>query len=110
MFKKNAKLSPVNRKYCSCLVKVRSKKISNPYGICTKSIFGSRNLKKNTLIRCTKSYDIKKFKKDQIIYLLREKGLMVTNRITKAELVNMFNKEVISKDTVKKLKRNPRKN
>ena len=40
MFKKNSKLSKVERKYCSCLVKVRSKRIKNPYGICTNSVYG----------------------------------------------------------------------
>ena len=91
MFKKKSTLSLVNRKYCSCLVKVRSKKIRNPYGICTKSVFGSRKTKRDKVINCTQSYDIKKFKKNQLIYLLREKGLKVNNRFNKAELVNIFN-------------------
>ena len=46
MFKKNNKLSNVERKFCSCLVKVRSKKIKNPYGICTSSVYGSRKIKR----------------------------------------------------------------
>ena len=41
MIKRNAKLNPLEKKYCRCLVKVRGKslkknKITNPYWICTK--------------------------------------------------------------------------
>ena len=46
MIKKKSKLSIVERKYCSCLAKVRPKiKNGNPYGICTNSVYGSRSLK-----------------------------------------------------------------
>ena len=47
-FKKSAKLSGIERKYCSCLVKVRSGSIK-PYGICTRSVYGSRKLKEQKL-------------------------------------------------------------
>ena len=45
MIKKKSKLLEIEKKYCSCLSKVRSNlldkrsnKIINPYGICTKSV------------------------------------------------------------------------
>ena len=90
MFRKNSKLSKVERKYCSCLVKVRSKRIKNPYGICTNSVYGSRKLKRNKLVRCSKYYNLDKLKKNQLYYIAKEKKLRVTKRLLKKELIDLL--------------------
>ena len=76
MFKKNIKLSKVQRKYCSCLVKVRSKKI-RPYGICTTSVYESRKIKRKGNVKCSKTYRLPSLTKDQLLYLAKEKKISV---------------------------------
>ena len=45
--KKKSKLKPVERRYCRCLVYVRSKKkIKSPYGICTSSVYNKQKKKR----------------------------------------------------------------
>tara|TARA_B100001057_G_scaffold258499_1_gene258599 strand:+ start:181 stop:474 length:294 start_codon:yes stop_codon:yes gene_type:complete len=88
MFKGKSKLSKVERKYCSCLVKVRSKKIKNPYGICTNSVYGSRNLKRNKIVHCSKKYNFKKLKKEQLKLLAFEKKISLSNKAKKQEIID----------------------
>jgi len=90
MFKKNNKLSNVERKYCSCLVKVRSKKIKNPYGICTNSVYGSRKIKRKKVVRCSKYYNLSKLKKDQLYYIAKEKNLRISKKILKKQLIEIL--------------------
>ena len=33
------KLAPIEKRYCSCLMKVRGRGIKNPYGICTAAVY-----------------------------------------------------------------------
>ena len=66
MIKKSAKLGFLGRKYCSCLVKVRSNKIKNPYGICTKSVYGSRKKIRTYRPSCLKKPDTHKCEKNSI--------------------------------------------
>jgi hypothetical protein len=90
MFKKSSKLSKVDRKYCSCLVKVRSNKIKNPYGICTNSVYGSRKIKRNKIVGCSRFYKLNKLKKKQLYYLAKEKKLKVTNKVLKKDLIEIL--------------------
>ena len=90
MFKKNNKLSNVERKYCSCLVKVRSKKNKNPYGICTSSVYGSRKIKRKKVVRCSKYYNLSKLKKEQLYYLAKEKNLRINKKILKKQLIDIL--------------------
>lgn len=53
-----SRLSKLQRKYCSCLIAVRSKKLS-PYPICFKSLAKSKNLHKTKKKR-SKFYNILK--------------------------------------------------
>ena len=90
MFKKNNKLSNVERKFCSCLVKVRSKKIKNPYGICTSSVYGSRKIKRKKVVRCSKYYNLSKLKKEQLYHLAKEKNLRINKKILKNQLIEIL--------------------
>jgi|MDSZ01.1.fsa_nt_gb hypothetical protein len=90
MFKKKSKLSKVERKYCSCLVKVRSRKIKNPYGICTNSVYSSRKIKRDKVVRCSKYYNFNELTKNQLYYLAKEKNLRVNKRLLKKELIDLL--------------------
>ena len=41
----------VTKKFCSCLTKV-GRKVENPYGICTKSVYSTRGLKRKGRVSC----------------------------------------------------------
>jgi hypothetical protein len=58
LFKKNSKLTDIEKRYCRCLVKVKDKK---PYGICTSSVYNKQGLKRNKIIKCSKNYNFKNF-------------------------------------------------
>ena len=100
-FKSTASLSKVQRKYCDCVMKVRSsgkskkstKKWTNstPYAICYSTLRKSRNLDKtkktkkkfhNILkpqsINCLMSYDTDKYTLEDIQKLAKEKGIITT--------------------------------
>ena len=96
MIKKKSKLLEIEKKYCSCLIKVRSNllyknkssnKIINPYGICTKSIYGSKNKKRDRVIRCLNNYDFNKMTHNQL------KGYALEKKIrfkSKKDLIKKF--------------------
>ena len=96
MIKNKAKLSTIQRKYCSCVVKVRGKTLSNPYGICTKSVYHSRNKKRTKQVGCLKNLDIKKLSKNQLKGIILEKKIN-TNSNIKTQLINILNKYLKAK-------------
>jgi hypothetical protein len=57
--KKKTKLSSIEKRYCRCLIKVRSRKIQNPYGICTSSVYNKQNKKRTKIVKCGKNYKSK---------------------------------------------------
>ena len=91
MFNKKAKLSKVERKYCSCLAKVRAKIQDNPYGICTNSVYGSRSLKRTKRVSCLPNYQLSKLSKKQLSAYSVEKKLPIKNK-TKKQLIRNLNK------------------
>ena len=93
MFKKNSKLNTIQRKYCSCLVKVRSKKIS-PYGICTKSVYSSRNLKRKKNIKCSKTYRLTSLTKSQLLNLAKEKKIRVNKKMNRSFVMSLIKKKI----------------
>ena len=92
MIKKKAKLSTIQRKYCSCVVKVRGKTLNNPYGICTKSVYHSRNKKRTKKVGCLNNLDIKKLSKNQLKGILIEKKIKTKSKTKKKKLINILNK------------------
>lgn len=97
MFKKNAKLSTIQRKYCSCVVKVRGRILNNPYGICTKSIYHSRKKRRTKKVGCLKNLDIKKLSKNEIKGILLEKKIKTKSKTKKKQLINILNKYLKAK-------------
>lgn len=68
IIKTNSKLSFIEKRYCRCLVKVKSRKIKNPYGICTSSVYNKQNKKRTKRVNCSKNYNFKNFTKSQLKY------------------------------------------
>ena len=64
-------LSLKERRYCSCLMKVREKGF-NPYGICYKSVLRGKKSRKGT-VPCSVNYTFKKFPNKQLMEYAREK-------------------------------------
>ena len=95
MFKIESKLSKVERKYCSCLVKVRSKKIRNPYGICTNSVYGSRKIKRTKNVGCSRYYNLNKLKKEQLTNLAYEKRIKIKRNMLKNEIKVLLKTKII---------------
>ena len=93
MFKKNSKLNTIQRKYCSCLVKVRSKK-NTPYGICTSSVYGSRKLKRRDNIKCSKTYKLPTLTKKQLINLSIEKKIKVNKKMNRSHVMSLIRKKI----------------
>ena len=58
---KTKKLTPREKRYCSCLMKVRSKKVRNPYGICTAAGYNKQGLVRDKQITCSKYYDLSRY-------------------------------------------------
>lgn len=64
-------LSLKERRYCSCLMKVREKGF-NPYGICYKSVLRGQKSRKGT-VPCSVNYTFRKFPNKQLMEYAREK-------------------------------------
>jgi hypothetical protein len=93
MFKKNSKLNTIQRKYCSCLVKVRSKK-NSPYGICTNSVYGSRKMKRRENVKCSKTYKFTSLTKIQLINLAIEKKIKVNKKMNRSHVMSLIRKKI----------------
>jgi hypothetical protein len=90
-------LAPQNQielesKYCSCLQKVSQQKISNPYGICTQSIFGSRGSVRDKVVDCQPYYDYSKMTVKNLKKKAKEKKLLNYSTMKKKELVKKLEK------------------
>jgi len=66
MIKKSSRLTNREKRYCRCLIKVRSKGIKNPYAICTNSVYNLQKQKRKTIVTCTKNYDFTKMTLKQL--------------------------------------------
>ena len=102
MINKKSRLSTIERKYCSCLAKVREQ-IPNPYGICTNSVYKTRGKKRTKIVNCFGNYDFSKFSKNQ---LLKYKS-NITNKKKKG-IINRALKKLdygISKKLISELKK-----
>ncbi len=80
-------LTKVEQKYCSCLMHVRPK-VKNPYGICTKSVYGKN--KREKVIDCEIHYKYNKYNKKELEAFSKEKH--INSRISKDKLVNILDK------------------
>ena len=87
---KTKKLSTIEKKYCSCIIKVLSKKIKNPYGICTKSVYGSRSLKRTKRIKCSQYYDFSKYPVKLLKKYAKMKKFKGIEKLKKKELLQIL--------------------
>ena len=102
MFKKKARLSTREKKFCSCLMKVRGKsktlkkdRIDIPYGICTNSVYNLQNKKRTKRISCLKNYDLSRFTFLQLKALAIEKKISIRKKgryISKKNILNKLKK------------------
>lgn len=97
MIKKKAKLNPIEKKYCRCLVKVRGKslkkkKITSPYGICTKSVYTTKDLKRTKRINCLANLDLKSLTFKQLKAIVIEKKLKPKDMRKKLEIIKSLKK------------------
>jgi len=80
MFIKRAPLSKRERKYCSCLLDVREKSKTNPYGICTRSIYTLQGKKRNKIVDCDINYNYEKIPIEKIRALAKERKVSIYNK------------------------------
>ena len=86
------------QKYCSCVMKVRgnsykkSKKVINPYGICTNSLYNLQNKKRTKMIKCTKKYNFKIYSLPYLQAYALEKKLPIKTKSGK-----LYNKSILVK-------------
>lgn len=79
----------IQKKYCSCITKVGRKNI-NPYGICTKSVYFTRGLKRKGRVSCS-MYSEKTTL--QLRKYAKKKNIKITKNgkyLTKAKLINVL--------------------
>lgn len=100
MIKKYSRIKKLDKKYCSCIFKVRGKYLSqkdtiqNPYGICTNSVYLLKGLKRPKDIKCGKYIDFNKLTYKQLKSYLIEKKISTRNK----------GKYISKKNLLKKLK------
>ena len=85
------KLSNIEKKYCSCLMKVRDTQTS-PYGICTSSIYNKQGLKRNKMIKCGKYYDFSAYTVPMLKKYLKEKNFKGISKLNKKQLLILLQK------------------
>jgi hypothetical protein len=91
MIKKKSKLTNREKRYCRCLIKVRTKGIQNPYAICTNSVYNLQKKKRKTIVKCTKNYDFTKMTLKQLQSYSRKKKIKYSG-YRKKELIQQFQK------------------
>lgn len=89
---KTKKLSKLEKRYCSCLMKVRSKRIQNPYGICTSAVYGKEDKIRNKVIECTPYYNFKKYPLKYLKLYAKEKKIKGFSKLSKKKLIPILKK------------------
>ena len=95
----------LKKKYCKCLLAVRAKN-QNPYGICTKSVYGSRGLKRTKRISCIKSINLKSLSYKQLTAYANEKKIKIRNKgrfLSKKNLIRKIERFKKSKSKKQRL-------
>jgi hypothetical protein len=102
IFKKRTNLSRRERKYCSCLLKVRAKSKINPYGVCTNAIYSSQGKNRNKVVNCDINYEYEKIPMNQLRSLAKERKVSIYNKnkkgmTQKKTLINRIHKDITTK-------------
>lgn len=126
-FRPETRLSRYDRKYCSCLVQVRTrqskhrttkakrkskiKKEVNPYAICSYTLY-SRIGKKKPIINCGDNYKWESLTLEEIQAFANEKGIPIRSKkrngsveTPKTELIRRVRKYLFGKDTPRNKRR-----
>lgn len=82
----NSNLNLLNKKYCSCLMKVR-KTQPNPYGICTNAIYKSKKSIKNRPMDCVKHYNFETYDVKTLKAFAREKKIKGFSKMNRKNLL-----------------------
>ena len=102
-YQKSQKLTNLEKRYCSCLMKVRNTKL-NPYGICTNSVYNLQGKTRNKVVECSKYYDFSKYSVSMLKQFLKEKKIKGIAKLNKKDLVNLCKKYQDKKKIKKKSK------
>ena len=90
---KTKKLNPREKRYCSCLMKVRVKeKTINPYGICTAAVYNKQGLTRDKVIKCSKHYDLSRYPLRILRPYAKEKKIKNYSKLTRKELLKQLKK------------------
>ena len=85
------KLTDVEKRYCSCLMKVKKTKF-NPYAICTNSVYNKQGLRRDKIINCGKYYDFSKYTVPMLKFFLKEKKIKNISKLNKKQLLSLLRK------------------
>tara|TARA_B110000238_G_scaffold182407_1_gene208150 strand:+ start:25 stop:336 length:312 start_codon:yes stop_codon:yes gene_type:complete len=94
--KKKNYLTSRGKKYCRCLIHVRSKKIRSPYAICTNSVFNLQNKKRSSKTKCGKNYNFKNFSVSELRLYAQEKNIKIKKKnifLTKKKIIEKLKKK-----------------
>ena len=96
---KKSILSPRERRYCRCLVHVRTKKIK-PYGICTNSVYNLQKKKRTKRVYCSKNYNFDSFTVKELRHYAYEKKIKTRENnklLKKKELLQSIKRKLSKK-------------
>jgi hypothetical protein len=105
LFTKTAPLTKRERRYCSCILDVRSKRQPyNPYAVCTNSVYNSQGVSRKKRIDCDTNYNydvvpinsIRALAEEKKISLMDKKG---KNMASKKLLINRISRKVMKRKT-----------
>ena len=89
ILKKKSNLSAIEKRYCRCIIKLRSKGIKNPYGICTNSVYNLQKKKRTKVVKCSENYDLKKLTLKQLQYYAKKKNIKYS-KVKKDKLITLL--------------------
>ena len=107
LFRPRAALTRRERKYCTCLLKARSKSTGyNPYAICTKSVYNLQGVKRRKTVDCDYNYNYEKVPIEMLRSLAKERGVPVrgvkgNNKVLtpKKTLINRLSRKITERRT-----------
>jgi hypothetical protein len=92
IYKKKSKLSKREKRYCSCVFKLKLRNDINPYAICTSSVYNKQNKKRNKVVKCSENINYNKIDRTDLMKYARSKKLKFTSKISKKRLIKLITK------------------
>ncbi len=98
---KTKKLNSREKRYCSCLMKVRAKgKVRSPYAICTNSVYNIQKTKRTKVVKCSKYYKFDLYNLRALQAYAKEKKIP-----TKTKTGNLYSRSLLLKKIQKYIKK-----